>query len=73
MRTQIKGAGITGGLAAIVLAGLMGAWAPQTFANALSYSGRAMVVSANIAGIPVVVSDTGPLPSSGGVMSASLL
>jgi hypothetical protein len=52
----------------LILALPMGA----TAANA-QYSGRAKVVDANVLGIPIVISDTGPLPSSGGALETSLL
>ncbi|MCI0606596.1 hypothetical protein L0156_26730 [bacterium] len=38
-----------------------------------TFSGQATVVSANVLGNEVVLSDTGPLPSSGGSLEASLL
>jgi hypothetical protein len=38
-----------------------------------TYSGRAVVVDATIAGIEVIVSDTGELPASGGAIEKSLL
>src|SRR5438067_8255750 len=44
----------------------------QLLAN--SFSGRATVVDANALGLPpVVIGDTGPLPSDGGSQDASLL
>ena len=44
----------------------------QILAN--SFSGRATVVDANVLGLPpVVIGDTGPLPSDGGSQDASLL
>jgi hypothetical protein len=42
-------------------------------AQQTTYSGRATVVSANILGIPATLVDTGPLPSNGGFLNASLL
>jgi hypothetical protein len=41
--------------------------------TATSFSGQATAVRATVLGITTVVSDTGPLPSSGGVQEASLL
>src|SRR5712692_923737 len=38
-----------------------------------SFSGQATVVRATVLGITTVISDTGPLPSSGGALEASLL
>ncbi len=38
-----------------------------------TFSGQATVVRATVLGNPVVLSDTGPLPSSGGAQQASLL
>ena len=38
-----------------------------------SFSGRATVVRATVLGITTVISDTGPLPGSGGSLEASLL
>lgn len=38
-----------------------------------TYSGQATVVKATVLGVTTVVSDTGPLPSSGGALEASLL
>jgi hypothetical protein len=60
---------------ALLLAGLTGwLWQPASaLATATAFSGRATVVSVNVLGIPVVVSDTGPLPSSGGKLETSLL
>lgn len=63
---------------ACLLAGLVYliAGTPNTFAggSASSYSGEATVVRANVTGVPtVVISDTGPLPDSGGALETSLL
>jgi hypothetical protein len=45
------------------------AWCPAT-----TFSGRATVVQANVLGVAIgPISDTGPLPSSGGALEASLL
>ena len=41
--------------------------------NAATFSGQAAVVSGNVAGIPIDLGDTGPLPSSGGAQESSLL
>src|SRR5712671_5779656 len=38
-----------------------------------TFSGQAVVVDATVLGINTVISDTGPLPSSGGALEASLL
>jgi hypothetical protein len=38
-----------------------------------SFSGRATVIRATVLGISTVISDTGPLPGSGGALEASLL
>lgn len=65
--------------AAGVVAGLLFGWSPQTMAGgtALSYSGEAVVFKTTFSGLlalpPVVISDTGPLPSSGGALQTSLL
>jgi len=48
--------------------GSSGVWA-QTH----TYSGQATVVRATVLGVTTVLSDTGPLPSSGGALEASLL
>lgn len=42
-------------------------------ANQTTYSGRATVVNATVLGIPATLVDTGPLPSTGGALNASLL
>jgi hypothetical protein len=42
-------------------------------ADATSFSGRATGASGNVLGIPILISDTGPLPSGGGAEQASLL
>jgi hypothetical protein len=42
-------------------------------ADAASFSGRAVVVQATVLGVPTTLSDTGPLPASGGALEASLL
>ena len=57
----------------ILLTLILGLVAPgQLLAN--SFSGRATVVDANVLGLPpVVVGDTGPLPSEGGSQDGSLL
>src|SRR5262249_28679306 len=39
----------------------------------VAFSGQATVVRATVLGTPIVLSDTGPLPSSGGALEASLL
>ena len=39
----------------------------------VSFRGEASVASGNVLGVPVSVCDTGPLPSSGGALEASLL
>src|SRR3989454_1205768 len=42
-------------------------------ANNTTFSGRATVVDATVLGIQTVISDTGPLPPSGGAQDATLL
>src|SRR6266540_3261124 len=42
-------------------------------AAATSYSGQATAVRASVFGVNVALADTGPLPSSGGSQSASLI
>lgn len=46
---------------------------PAVWAATHTYSGQATVVQATVLGITTTVSDTGPLPSSGGALEASLL
>ncbi len=46
------------------------AWAQS---SRTTFSGQATVVRANVLGVSTVVSDTGPLPPSGGALEASLL
>jgi hypothetical protein len=41
--------------------------------NAVTFSGQATAVSGNVAGAPLDLADTGPLPSSGGAQESSLL
>ncbi len=41
--------------------------------GAIAFSGQATAVRANILGVSTVISDTGPLPSKGGALEASLL
>src|SRR5216683_1500252 len=50
-------------------------WPAQSAAQSANttFSGQATVVRATVAGITTVISDTGPLPSSGGALEASLL
>src|SRR5205823_3646458 len=38
-----------------------------------TFSGQATVIKATVLGTPIVLADTGPLPSSGGAQQASLL
>ncbi len=46
----------------------------RAFANDTTFSGQATVVNASVLGLgPVVLSDTGPLPPTGGAQQASLL
>jgi hypothetical protein len=45
----------------------------QASAASNTFSGRATVVDATVAGQQIVLADTGPLPSSGGALEASLL
>src|SRR5262249_24090669 len=46
---------------------------PSVWAATHTYSGQATVVRATVLGMTTVVSDTGPLPSSGGALETSLL
>src|SRR5713101_6117923 len=50
-------------------------WPAQSAAQSANttFSGQATVVRATVAGITTVISDTGPLPSSGGAQEATLL
>src|SRR3989449_2615150 len=49
-------------------------WPAQSAsANNTTFSGRATVVDATVLGIRTVISDTGPLPPSGGAQDATLL
>src|SRR5712692_6187894 len=51
-------------------------WPPGLFAwtePAVAFSGEATVVSATVLGVKTTVSDTGPLPASGGALQTSLL
>ncbi len=51
-------------------------WPPGLFAwtePAVAFSGEATVVNATVLGIKTTVSDTGPLPASGGALQTSLL
>jgi hypothetical protein len=51
-------------------------WPPGLLAwtqPAVAFSGEATVVSATVLGIKTTISDTGPLPSSGGALQTSLL
>jgi len=55
---------------------MLAAIGPQSVTAAPSnavFSGRATVVDATVAGVPIVLSDTGALPSQGGAEQASLL
>src|SRR5713101_6642385 len=45
----------------------------QAQASRTTFSGQATVVRANVLGINTVISDTGPLPASGGALQTSLL
>jgi hypothetical protein len=50
------------------------AFTTGAYANDTTFSGQATVVNASVGGLgPVVLSDTGPLPSSGGAQEASIL
>ncbi len=74
--SKFRGAALGLGLRCAI--GLMfvaaSAHAQSMMTTAQSYSGRATVVSANLLGLPpVVISDTGPLPDSGGALQTSLL
>src|SRR5262249_40284855 len=52
----------------VVILGPPGVWAATH-----TYSGQATVVRATVLGVTTVLSDTGPLPSSGGALETSLL
>src|SRR5712692_9505631 len=52
---------------------LIGATAVNANVPTGQFSGRATVLKATVLGITTTVSDTGPLPSSGGAIDASLL
>jgi len=50
------------------------AWsATPLLADSTLFSGQATGVNATVAGLPILISDTGPLPTSGGQIEASLL
>lgn len=78
MKMKMKDWRLLKTIAAGLLLG-MAAWsvssAPKevTAGTAVSFSGRAAVVAGAAAGVPLSVSDTGELPSSGGAREASLL
>lgn len=53
---------------------LVAAFAPSpVFADNTKFSGQATVVRATVLGVPITLSDTGPLPEEGGALEASLL
>src|SRR5258708_7685914 len=41
--------------------------------GAITYSGQATVAKGTLAGLSILLADTGPLPSSGGSLNATLL
>src|SRR5437870_5318952 len=47
--------------------------APAHASTSTTFSGRAAAVQGSVLGTPVSLSDTGPLPGSGGALEASLL
>ena len=60
-------------LAGFVLLTATAAEALADSTDRTTYSGQATVVQANVLGLETVLSDTGPLPPSGGALEASLL
>jgi hypothetical protein len=52
---------------------LAGAFSPNDAIAQTQFSGQATGVRATVLGIPIVLSDTGPLPAEGGALEASLL
>src|SRR2546425_3505402 len=71
-RAWMKGKG-SGVLTVSLLMGLLFWPAQSASANNTTFSGRATVVDATVLGIQTVISDTGPLPPSGGAQDATLL
>src|SRR2546426_3216572 len=65
-----KGSGV---LTVSLLLSLLFWPAQSASANDTTFSGRATVVDATVLGIRTVISDTGPLPPSGGAQDATLL
>lgn len=55
-------------LAAVLFAGCFLAAARRMDAQSTTYSGQAVAVSVNVIGIPISISNTGPLPSNGGAL-----
>jgi hypothetical protein len=62
----------TGWLAVLAFVAALGSGTPAS-ADATAFSGQATAVKGNVLGVPILISDTGPLPSSGGAQEASLL
>lgn len=56
----------------LLLAGSFFATIQSGAAQSTIYSGQAVAVDVHLAGIPVAVSDTGPLPATGGALSTEL-
>ncbi len=71
-RAWMKGKG-TCVLTVSLLLSLLSWPAQSASANNTTFSGEATVVDATVLGIRTVISDTGPLPASGGAGEASLL
>src|SRR5438128_4717273 len=72
-RVWMKGKGSCVLTVSLLLMGLLFWPAQSASANNTTFSGRATVVDATVLGIRTVISDTGPLPPSGGAEEATLL
>ena len=72
-RVWMKGKGSCVLTVSLLLMGLLFWPAQSASANNTTFSGRATVVDATVLGIQTVISDTGPLPPSGGAQDATLL
>jgi hypothetical protein len=59
-------------LTAAVLPIGLAAWPPVAKAQSPVYTGEAVVASVNVLGLQTAISDTGPLPRSGGSLSTQL-
>src|SRR5919198_61551 len=62
----------TGWLAVLAFVAALGSGTPAS-ADATAFSGQATAVKGNVLGVPILISDTGPLPSSGGAEDAYLV